>query len=123
MDVVLCGEDDDVTGLTTRQAHEARDPIKHRLRLPFPDTDAYRQLKVATEVFVMLNCGVFTERPRLRALDRDFAELEAERRRELASIAGRAAAASPLHISTSHTSSSIGGVRDEWPQSCAACEP
>jgi hypothetical protein len=81
MGVVLCGEDDDVTGLTTRQAHEARDPIKHRLRLPFPDTDAYRQLKVATEVFVMLNCGVFTERARLRALDRDFGELEAERRR------------------------------------------
>jgi hypothetical protein len=81
MDVVLCGADDDVTGLTDQQAQAARDPIKHRLRLPFPDTDAYRQLKVATEVFVMLNCGVFGERLRLRALDGDFNEFDAERRR------------------------------------------
>jgi hypothetical protein len=28
--------------------------------LPFTDTDAYRNIKVATEAFVMANCGVFT---------------------------------------------------------------
>jgi hypothetical protein len=31
---------------------------RHR-SLPFPDTDPYRLLKVATEVFMQLNCGVF----------------------------------------------------------------
>jgi hypothetical protein len=29
--------------------------------LPFTDTDAYRNIKVATEAFVMANCGVFSE--------------------------------------------------------------
>ena len=31
------------------------------LRLPFTDTDAYRNIKVATEAFVMANCGIFTD--------------------------------------------------------------
>jgi hypothetical protein len=33
--------------------------INHRRFLPFPNTDAYRVLKVATECFLMLNCGVY----------------------------------------------------------------
>jgi hypothetical protein len=33
--------------------------------LPFVDTDPYRLLKVATEVFVQLNCGVFFDQDRL----------------------------------------------------------
>jgi hypothetical protein len=33
--------------------------LNRPLRLPFPDTDAYRFLKVATEVFLMVNCGVW----------------------------------------------------------------
>ena len=32
-----------------------------RRRLPFTDTDAYRNIKVATEAFVMANCGIFTD--------------------------------------------------------------
>ena len=32
----------------------------HRRHLPFTDTDAYRNIKVATEAFVMANCGIFT---------------------------------------------------------------
>jgi hypothetical protein len=78
MDIVMCGAPDDL-GLTAEEARGLRDPIKQRLRLPFPDTDAYRQLKVATEVFVMLNCGVSIENHRLNALDP--IELDAERRR------------------------------------------
>lgn len=31
-----------------------------RLFLPFTDTDAYRNIKVATEAFVMANCGIFS---------------------------------------------------------------
>jgi hypothetical protein len=34
-------------------------PLDHRRFLPFPNTDAYRVLKVATECFLMLNCGVY----------------------------------------------------------------
>src|SRR5262249_51854998 len=81
MDVVLCGAEDTVTGLTPLQARAMRDPIKHRLRLPFPDTDAYRQLKVATEVFVMLNCGIYFDPVRLRALDGNLGDFAAESRR------------------------------------------
>ena len=32
--------------------------------LPFTDTDAYRVLKVATEAFVMVNCGDHRDQPR-----------------------------------------------------------
>ena len=67
MEVVLCGGDPADLNLDSPEKiakfRRERDPIKHRLRLPFPDTDAYRQLKVATEVFVMLNCGVFVDHP------------------------------------------------------------
>jgi hypothetical protein len=38
-----------------------------RRRLPFTDTDAYRNIKVATEAFVMANCGVFSEIDRFDA--------------------------------------------------------
>jgi hypothetical protein len=90
MEIVMCGGDDRL-GFDNKLAHEKRDPVKHRLRLPFPDTDAYRQLKVATEVFVMLNCGVAFNQPRLTRLDpdnpslrplsQDPEELAAEQRR------------------------------------------
>jgi hypothetical protein len=81
MDIVLCGAPDTVglSGVKDPPFHERRDMVKHRLRLPFPDTDAYRQLKVATEVFVMLNCGVSIENHGLNALNP--IELDAERRR------------------------------------------
>lgn len=35
--------------------------LDHRRRLPFTDTDAYRNIKVATEAFVMVNCGIISE--------------------------------------------------------------
>src|SRR5262245_17860010 len=81
MDIVMCGEPDTLglAGIQNPTFQERRDMVKHRLRLPFPDTDAYRQLKVATEVFIMLNCGVSIEGHRLNALDP--IELDAERRR------------------------------------------
>ncbi len=37
-----------------------RRPPRRRF-LPFTDTDAYRNIKVATEAFVMANCGVFSD--------------------------------------------------------------
>jgi hypothetical protein len=55
MDIVLCGADPRELDSEVVGAFER---VGRRLRLPFPDTDAYRQLKVATEVFMMLHCGV-----------------------------------------------------------------
>ena len=43
-------------------------PLSQRRALPFPDMDAYRVLKIATECFLMMNCGVFIPPERLRAL-------------------------------------------------------
>ena len=40
-----------------------------RRTLPFTDTDAYRNIKAATEAFVMANCGVF---PEFTDLDRQY---------------------------------------------------
>ncbi|CUI04426.1 carboxypeptidase-like regulatory domain-containing protein [Massilia antarctica] len=37
------------------------DQLRKRRALPFNDSDAYRVLKVATEAFVMVNCGVLSE--------------------------------------------------------------
>jgi hypothetical protein len=52
MERVLCGTKGDGT--------EERERVRQRpLRLPFPDTDPYRFLKVATEVFMMANCGTW----------------------------------------------------------------
>lgn len=35
--------------------------LSDRRSLPFPDTDLYRVLKVATELFMQVNCGVFID--------------------------------------------------------------
>lgn len=82
MDIVMCGEPpgehalEDAELLHLDDAAERRPSIQRRLRLPYPDVDAYRQLKVATEVFMMVNCGVV---PSFRDLPPE--ELAAETRR------------------------------------------
>jgi hypothetical protein len=43
-------------------------PLDRRRFLPFPNTDAYRLLKIATECFVMLNCGVYLNTATLTTL-------------------------------------------------------
>ena len=60
LDVVLCGER---PGRNTPAAicgdtrHKLR-KVKRRTALPFPNVDRYRLLKAATEVFLMIHCGV-----------------------------------------------------------------
>jgi hypothetical protein len=59
IDMVLC--DTDPAGLADGALVRTRDhfaELKRRRFLPFSDSDAYRLLKVATEAFVMVNCGV-----------------------------------------------------------------
>ena len=62
MEQVLCGGGSargapfpPANGLSLSSAHVGR---QLPWRLPFPGVEPYRQLKAATEVFVMLNCGV-----------------------------------------------------------------
>jgi len=43
-------------------------PLSQRRALPFPDMDAYRVLKVATECFLMMNCGVYVTPDQLSKL-------------------------------------------------------
>jgi len=57
---VVCGDWTGRKHKDIQHVKEARDPIAQRLRLPFPGVEPYRQLKVATEVFMSVNCGVDT---------------------------------------------------------------
>ena len=79
MDRVMCGlwaedgEDGDGPRHLNQRAQAEFRRINRRMRLPFPNVEAYRLGKVATEVFVMLHCGV---EPDFNAMD-----LAAESRR------------------------------------------
>jgi hypothetical protein len=60
MDRVMCGE-----WIDRADAQSGRRDTRHKLRkvtrrtaLPFPNVDQYRLLKAATEVFLMIHCGV-----------------------------------------------------------------
>ncbi len=46
-------------------------PLSQRRVLPFPNMDAYRILKVATECFLMMNCGVYLSHDKLKTLLQD----------------------------------------------------
>jgi hypothetical protein len=72
MNYVMCGGD--VPAETALRAREGLNRMRYK-SLPFPDVDAYRLLKVATEVFMMVHCGTD-----LADLDPDF-DLDAESRR------------------------------------------
>src|SRR5262249_36135858 len=81
VDTILCPEDNpDMTAL----AKGTRDDVvamAARRALPFPDVDPYRVLKVATEVFMQMNCGVLMTRD--FPLDLDDRDLQEERLRIL----------------------------------------
>jgi hypothetical protein len=59
MDIVLCGKSP-LEGENSRldKGQETFDKLKGKRFLPYNDVEAYRLLKVATESFVMVNCGV-----------------------------------------------------------------
>ena len=69
--------------------------VKRRTALPFPNVDRYRLLKAATEVFLMIHCGVDLDdfsgvdlEEESRRLNRtvDRADLEAEMREYLVQV-------------------------------------
>jgi hypothetical protein len=57
IDKVVCAP-----GELERRERAAVGRVQPNRALPFPDIDPYRLLKVATEVFLMINCGVALER-------------------------------------------------------------
>src|ERR1700723_1487592 len=59
---------DDVIDNYLKQPACLPQPLSQRRFLPFPNMDAYRLLKVATESFLMLNCGVYLNPNTLSAL-------------------------------------------------------
>jgi hypothetical protein len=65
LEVVMCGEPPEAAPGRLPTRHQMR-KVKRRTALPFPNVDRYRLLKAATEVFLMVHCGV--------ALD-DFSDL------------------------------------------------
>jgi hypothetical protein len=61
IDSVMCGDlpDEVETGrYGFKDTRHTLRKIKRRTALPFPNVDRYRLLKAATEVFLMINCGV-----------------------------------------------------------------
>src|SRR5262249_21738913 len=64
MDQVLCGID--------RHLDRTEfDNLRKRRFLPYNDADAYRLLKIATEAFLIVNCGVFLAQPIFTQADLD----------------------------------------------------
>lgn len=55
MDLVMCGDDGYAAAKSTRK--ELKRAVR-RTSTPFPNVDRYRVLRAATEVFLMINCGV-----------------------------------------------------------------
>jgi hypothetical protein len=60
IDVVMCGEwpDRAVSRSGLKDARHQLRKVKRHTALPFPNVDRYRLLKAATEVFLMVRCGV-----------------------------------------------------------------
>jgi hypothetical protein len=61
MEFVLCGIDLPLAG--GQDVRAEFNLLRQKRFLPYNDTDAYRLLKVATEAFLMVNCGVFLAQP------------------------------------------------------------
>jgi hypothetical protein len=60
IEAVVCGElpDNSVARLTSGGTKHVLRKVKRRTALPFPNVERYRLLKAATEVFLMVHCGV-----------------------------------------------------------------
>jgi hypothetical protein len=61
IEAVVCGERSDQPcdrQLETKRTKHTLRKVKRRTALPFPNVDRYRLLKAATEVFLMIHCGV-----------------------------------------------------------------
>jgi hypothetical protein len=70
LEVVMCGEPPGpASRFDVNQARHKLRKVERRTALPFPNVDRYRLLKAATEVFLMVHCGVDLE---------DFSDVDLE---------------------------------------------
>ena len=78
VDAVMCADElpEDAPPGTRRELRR----VNRRRALPYPDVDAYRLLKVATEVFIMVKCGIAID-PRQPDLPFEGVDLVDEGRR------------------------------------------
>lgn len=58
MDMLFCGPEDSAAYTRAQPLLSQIGQLVRQRALPFNDTDAYRILKIATEAFLMVNCGV-----------------------------------------------------------------
>ena len=75
IDMVMCPERSDREHRQFERERLSRESVgamSARRSLPFPDVEAYRLLKAATEVFLITKCGVRIERSQLPFLPREF---------------------------------------------------
>jgi hypothetical protein len=68
IDAVMCGGAVPCDALPMDPLCSKQPPLSQRRALPFPDIDAYRVLKIATECFLMMNCGVYISQGDLSSL-------------------------------------------------------
>jgi hypothetical protein len=68
MDYVLCNDDEALMKLDPAEQGKVKGPkteknasLRGKRFLPYTDTEAYRLLKVATEAFLIVNCGILLE--------------------------------------------------------------
>jgi hypothetical protein len=60
--MVMCGESPEAASrFDLKHARHKLRKVERRTALPFPNVDSYRLLKAATEVFLMVHCGVDLE--------------------------------------------------------------
>lgn len=71
IDLIMCPERDEEKEDERIKRERVRAHARRR-SLPFPDVEAYRLLKTATEVFLMIKCGVHIERPSLPFDEKEF---------------------------------------------------
>jgi hypothetical protein len=76
VEYVLCGDwpDEVASRQTVKPTRHQLRKVKRRTTVPFPNVDGYRLLKAATEVFMMVHCGVDLD-------DFDRVDLDEEARR------------------------------------------
>jgi hypothetical protein len=71
VDTIMCNNSQGIDAIIDNYLNSSTGclpSLSERRFLPFPNMDAYRVLKVATECFLMLNCGVYLSPTTLSAL-------------------------------------------------------
>ena len=80
LEIVMCADDGAQRG--EARARALKKTLRGARALPFPDIDPYRLLKVATEVFLTVNCGVEVDQTPNASIEKSPLKLTPERVKE-----------------------------------------